>query len=173
MQKSKMISPVKKGGIMEIQLNTTGGRMLFNPYLFGFDCNNSVDSEKYRCFVAITCALLEIQDECMINIGSKGYAYIQDCVITIFDQRKMDICFKSDVYPYVAAKHGIRDIGIIEHDIRNAICAAYKRSISDMCKGSGIIKYFDKCPSNKIFILRLTREVYRRVWNESVEFARL
>jgi hypothetical protein len=157
---------------MEIQLGTTGGSMLFNPFMFGFDGTSNVDSEKYRCYVAIICALREILDECKINIGCKGYIYIQDCVITIFDQRRMNICFKSDVYPYVAAKYGIRDIENIEHNIRNAIGAAYKLCLSDICQGSGIGKYFDKRPTNKEFLLRLTREVYRRVWNESVEFAR-
>ena len=157
---------------METQLNTSGSSMLLNPFMLGFDAVNTVDSEKYRCYVAIIFAVREILDECRINIGCKGYLYIQDCVIAIFDQRMMSINFKSDVYPNVAAKYGIRNSSNIEHNIRNAIDAAYKLSMSDICRGAGIMKYFDKRPTNKEFLLRLTREVYRRVWNESVEFAR-
>lgn len=147
-------------------------RMLYNPFMLGFDCGNKVDSEKYRCYVVMIGMIRELLDECRINISSKGYLYIQDCVIAIFDQRTMNIRFKTDVYPYVAYKYGIKDAANIEHSIRNAIVAAYKLNEADTFHSSAIMEYFGKRPTNKEFLLYMAGEVYKRLWNESVEFAR-
>ena len=157
----------------DTDLGSMQENMLFNPFMLGFDYANSVDSEKYRCYVFLVGVIRELLDECRINISSKGYLYIQDCVINIFDQRTMNIRFKTDVYPYVAYKYGVKDASNIEHSIRNAIVAAYKLNESDTYHSSSIMNYFGKRPTNKEFLLYMTGEVYRRLWNESVEFVRL
>ena len=84
----------------------------------------------------------------------------------------MNINLKNDVYPYVAIKNGVKDPATIEHSIRNALVAAYKLNESDVYCNSEIMGSFGKRPTNKEFLLYMTREVYRRLWNESVEFAR-
>ena len=147
-------------------------RLLFNRYMLGFDSKNRADSEKYRCYVILMGTIRELLDECRINIGSYGYMYIQDSVIAIIDQRSMNINFKKEVYPYVAYKNGVRNPDNIEHSIRNALVAAYKVNLSDIYHSSVIMNAFGKCPTNKEFFLYITREVYRRLWDESVEFAR-
>lgn len=147
-------------------------RMLFNPYMLVFDCSNKVDSEKYRCYITLVSVIRELLDECRISISSKGYLYIQDCIITIIDQRTMNIRFNSDVYPYVAYKYGVKDPANIEHSIRNAIIAAYKLNETDGIHGSKIMDSFGRRPTNKELLLYLTAEVYRRLWDEPVEFAR-
>ncbi len=153
--------------------NVSKEGLLFNPYMLGFDCANNVDSEKYRCYVFLVGVIRELLEEFRINISSKGYIYIQDCVIAIFDQRSMNIRFKTDVYPYVASKYGIKDSATVEHNIRNAIVAAYKLNESDVYHNSAIMSSFGKRPTNKEFLLYVTNEVYRRLWNESVEFTRV
>ena len=176
MRKSKTISLAReKGECMKAEPDLSGmqEKMIFNPFMLGFDRANSVDSEKYRCYVFLVGVIRELLDECRINISSKGYLYIQDCVITIFDQRTMNIRFKTDVYPYVAFKYGIKDAANIEHSIRNAIVAAYKLYESDPYHSSAIMSCFGKRPTNKEFLLYVTGEVYRRLWHESVEFTRL
>ncbi len=154
----------------DTDLGSIQENLIFNPFMLGFDHANSVDSEKYRCYVFLVGVIRELLDECRINISSKGYLYIQDCVITIFDQRTMNIRFKTDVYPYVACKYGVKDAANIEHSIRNAIVAAYKLNEADTYHRSAIMNYFGKRPTNKEFLLYMTGEVYRRLWNESVEF---
>lgn len=149
-----------------------GDRLLFNRYMFGFDSTNRAESEKYRCYVILMSVIRELLNECRINISSHGYIYIQDCIITIFDQRTLNINFKRDVYPYVAWKNGVEDPANIEHSIRNALIAAYKNNESDVYHSSAILDSFGKRPTNKEFLLYMTREVYRRLWNESVEFVR-
>ncbi len=147
-------------------------KLLFNRYMLGFDSKSRADSEKYRCYVILMGVIRELLDECRINISSNGYMYIQDCIITIFDQRTMNINLKNDVYPYVAFKNGVKDPATIEHSIRNALVAAYKLNETDVFHSSAILSSFEKRPTNKEFLLYMTREVYRRLWNESVEFAR-
>lgn len=147
-------------------------RLLFNRYMLGFDSTNRADSEKYRCYVILMGAIRDLLDECRINISSCGYIYMQDSVITIIDQRTLNINFKKEVYPYVACKNGVRNPENIEHSIRNALVAAYKVNLSDVYHSSVIMNSFGRCPTNKEFLLYITREVYRRLWNESVEFAR-
>jgi hypothetical protein len=147
-------------------------RLLFSRYMLGFDSTNRAGSEKYKCYVILMAVIRELLNECKINISSYGYMYIQDCIIAIFDLRSMNINFKKDVYPCVALKNGVKDPANIEHSIRNALVAAYKVNTSDPYHSSAIMNSFDKRPTNKEFLLYMTREVYRRLWHESVEFAR-
>lgn len=175
LKRSRTISLARERGEfmkVESESRSMNEKMLFNPFMLGFDRANSVDSEKYRCYVFLVGVIRELLDECRINISSKGYLYIQDCVITIFDQRTMNIRFKTDVYPYVAFKYGIKDAANIEHSIRNAIVAAYKIYESDPYHSSTVMSSFGKRPTNKEFLLYMTSEVYRRLWHESVEFTR-
>lgn len=144
--------------------------MLINQYMLGFDYANRVNSERYRCYVIIVSLVRELLDDCGINICCKGYLYIQDCIVTIFDQRITNICFNTDVYPYVAYKYGVKDPANIEHSIRNALVSAYKHSENDDYRSSRILSSFGRRPTNKEFLLYLTREIYERLMNESVEF---
>ena len=146
-------------------------RLLFNRFMLGIDPENRVESEKYRCYVLLISVIRELLEECRINISSKGYLYIQDCIITIIDQRTTNIRFNTDVYPYVAYKYGVRDGSNIEHSIRNALVAAYRIFESEGKNNSSIMNCFAKRPTNKEFLLYLTNEVCRRLWNESIEFS--
>ena len=67
---------------------------------------------------------------------------------------------------------GIEDPDNIEHSIRNALIAAYRTYGEEACCNTSFMELFGKRPTNKEFLLCLTREVYRRLWDESVEFAR-
>lgn len=157
---------------MKIQLGYDDGGMLFNPYMLGFDQNKKINSDKYRNFMAIISATRQILDECGISSKCKGYLYMTDCVIAIFDHRNLNINFKSDVYPYIAIKYGIKNAATVEHGIRNAIFSAYEKNEAGSGQHSVFMSRFTKRPTSKEFVLLLTREVYRMVWNESVEFAR-
>ena len=145
-------------------------KLLFSRYMLGIDYSDKAESEIYRCYVILLGVIREFLTECRININSKGYLYIQDSIIAIIDQRTMDIRFKTDVYPYVAFKYGVKDSSNVEHSIRNALVAAYKLNELDENHSSAIMSSFGRCPTNKTFLLYMTREVCRRLWDESIEF---
>lgn len=155
--------------MMREPLSVSGENMLLNPYMLNFDFRHASESEKYKLYMSVTKVIRELLRDCRINSCSKGYSYIQDCILAIIDQRDLNINFNNDVYPYVALKYGITDIRAIEHSIRNAILAAYRLYESDEENRSSIMDHFERRPTNKMFVLHLTREVYRKLWDESVE----
>ena len=68
---------------------------------------------------------------------------------------------KTDIYPLIAARYGLRNCGAVEHSIRNAINAAYEEQIRDpKCNKMGM---FRKKPTNKQLVIHIADVVLRNM----------
>ncbi len=116
---------------------------------------------QYQRKMQILSIIEDLLNECCINIKSRGYTFIRDAVCIVIDMQTHDICFKADVYPYIADKYRIRKIDLIEHSMRNAIGSGYIR-----CKEEpgheAALKIYSSKPTNKRFILNIAQEAARR-----------
>lgn len=112
----------------------------------------------------INAVINEVLNECMISIKSIGHQYMKDAVSIISEHGSQNLCFSKDVYPRIAARHRDCTAAKVEHSIRNAIDAAYRAILkhSKHC-GDSLMHSFDKKPSNKQFLLRVTHEVNGRL----------
>lgn len=105
----------------------------------------------------------EVLCECLINIASHGYTFIKDGIMLIRDREGLEVCLSKDIYPRIAEKHNHKGVSKIEHSIRNAINAAYAKSI---CAGPDeytLMRCFRCRPSSKEFLLFAAHEVNCRI----------
>lgn len=138
-------------------------------YFNAFNPNLNPAKEAYYGSINLIRSIYDVLNDCNININSHGYTYIKDAVCIIVDLRTLDVCLAKEVYPYIAFKYKLKDISVIEHDIRNSIDAAYKAS-QNTCRGrSGLMKYYDSRPTNKTFILDTVQKVAERLFEERLK----
>lgn len=76
----------------------------------------------------------------------------------ILDLNTFDLRLNNDVYPYIAQKHRLGNIDVVEHNIRNAIKSAYRKNKND--PGSNHMYEFEKNPGNKRFLFHVAELVY-------------
>ena len=132
-------------------------------YFFAFNPARDTDKETYHRNIKLMRTITEILDENCINIKSQGYTFLKDAICIITDRRCLDICFTKEVYPYIAEKHRVKSKSIVEHSIRNAIDAGYKRCRSKYPDRKCIMNSFDEKPTNKKYLLRAVKEVEKRL----------
>lgn len=130
-------------------------------YLFCRNPRKRISKDEYRQFVAFDNAVTDILEAYGIDPSISGYTYIEDAVMIILDLNTYDLRLNNDVYPYIAQKHKLGNINIVEHNIRNAVKSAFLRSRND--PGSNQMYMFDKNPSNKKFLFHITELVYVRM----------
>ena len=111
----------------------------------------------------INAVINEVLSECMISIKSIGHQYMKDAVSIISEHGPHDLCFSKDVYPRIAARHRDCTAAQVEHSIRNAIDAAYRSILKHSRHCDSLMHSFEKKPSNKQFLLRVTHEVNGRL----------
>ena len=97
-----------------------------------------------------------------IRIEYNGYAYILEAVRIIIERNNLDLSLKTDVYPPIARKYHIRQTDSIEHNIRNAIGAAYRDNIKE--PGSNMMGIFHRKPTSKQFLMYLADYVRRSMY---------
>ena len=90
----------------------------------------------------------------------------KDAICIITDRRSLDICLVKEVYPYIAEKHRVKSLYKIEHSIRNALDAAYKKCRSTYPERDCLLNSFDEKPTNKKFLLLAVQEVGNRLLKE-------
>jgi|GEM_PF-2926068 len=141
---------------------------LSNSFLYGFNPHGKTeDPDSYKKHASFTNAITEALKEFDISIKNNGYAYIVDAVKLIIDQNRLDLKMSDDVYPHIKSKYKLKNIAIVEHNIRNAIKSAYNR-----CHEMGLsnrMRHFNKKPSNKKFLLMLSDEVRSRMFRDYLD----
>lgn len=135
-------------------------------YFFVFDPSNVMDSGIYRRSMRLISTVDDVLRENYFSVKSRGFTYIRDAICIITDLRTMDVCFEKEVYPLIAKKHARDDPLMIEHDIRNALNAAYRRCIMDKGHAECLMDRFNEKPTNKPFILEAEIEVSSRLLKE-------
>lgn len=135
-------------------------------FVFAFDPCNHTEKDEYHRKIRLTSVIHDLLNECCINIKSRGYTYIRDAVCLITDHDTYDICLNNDIYPHIARKYNIKGISRIEHNIRNSIDAAYHSGRWREGNKQNLMHIFDSKPTPKQFLLHMTHEADRRLWNE-------
>lgn len=97
-----------------------------------------------------------------------GYTYLKDAISLVIDIGSMDICLSNDIYPLIAKKHGTNEYSV-EHNIRNALDAAYRTSMLKAEEDRGPMGEFKRKPKNKEFILMAARRVQDMLLRELIE----
>ena len=135
-------------------------------YFFAFNPAQTTDKDTYQKNIKLLSTITEVLDENCINIKSQGYTFLKDAICIITDRKCLDVCMVKEIYPYIAEKHRIKSISKVEHSIRNALNAAYKRCKSNYPDRDCLMNSFDDKPTNKKFLLRAVQEVSNRLLKE-------
>ena len=135
-------------------------------YFFAFNPAQTTDKDMYQRNIKLMSTITEVLDENCINIKSQGYTYLRDAICIVIDRKCLDVCMLKDIYPYIAEKHRVKSVSKIEHSIRNALDAAYKRCKNDHPEKDCILNSFGGKPTNKKFLLRAVQEVSNRLLKE-------
>ena len=137
----------------------------FGKYPHVFNPNPIMDKAKLTENIHTVMCIHNILGEHGINIKSKGYSYILDAVCLMCDFGSTDICLDKEVYPIIAKKYKIKGTGLIEHNIRNAIGAAYNNKSNSNQKNE--VWGFDTKPGNKLFLLHVMTKVNEMILQEA------
>jgi hypothetical protein len=142
------------------QVNTsdTSAKTLF---MFGYDITNRPSKEELAAYCEFLNSSTSVLNEFGIHIGTNGYSYLIEAFKIVIDRERYDVRMKSDIYPLIAVKHGLRRFDPIEHSIRNAINSAYEDNLKN--PGCNRMWIFPKKPTNKNFIIYAADEVYKKM----------
>lgn len=143
-----------------------GREFIQGNYFYAFNPARSTDKETYQRNIRLLSTITDILDENCINIKSQGYTYLKDAICIITDRRCLDVCLTKEIYPYIAEKHRLKNKSMVEHSIRNAIDAAYRKCRTKYPERDCILNSFDEKPTNKKFLLRAVQEVGSRLLDE-------
>ena len=136
-------------------------------FTHAFSPVKDVDESEYYRNIRLISNIHDILNESDINVKSRGYTYMKDAICIIVDHANMDICLCTDIYPYIAQKHGIKNYKLVEHNIRNALNAAYKAFQKKGGNPSSAFSKFGKRLTNKAFLLYATQEIHSRLCSEA------
>ncbi len=128
-----------------------------------FDPMGGTDPEQYKHNLRLNSIIQSVLDECSISVKRRGYSYIKYAIRLITDMRTYDVRMDKDIYPLIAEKFGVKGTDSIEHDIRNAIDAAYKLHMSREERSASPMDRFSSKPTPKPFLLYITQEVNSRM----------
>lgn len=143
-----------------------GREYMQGNYFYAFNPAKSTDNDLYQGNIRLLSTINEVLDENCINIKSEGYTFLKDAICIITDRRCLDVCMIKEVYPYIAEKYKGKSVSKVEHSIRNALAAAYKRCKSKYPERDCILNSFDEKPTSKKFLLRAVQEVSSRLLKE-------
>ena len=143
-----------------------GREFMRGNYFYAFNPTQDTDKDMYQRNIRLLSTITDVLDENCINIKSQGYTYLKDAICIITDRRSLDICLVKEVYPYIAEKHRVKSLYKIEHSIRNALDAAYKKCRSTYPERDCLLNSFDEKPTNKKFLLLAFQEVGNRLLKE-------
>lgn len=135
-------------------------------YFYAFNPAKGSDRELYHRNIRLLSTINDFLDENCINIKSLGYTYLKDAICIITDKRSLDVCLVKEIYPYIAEKYRVKKINKIEHSIRNALDAAYRKCKTMYPDRNCLLNSFDEKPTNKRFLLRAVQEVSKRLLKE-------
>ncbi|MBQ6440723.1 MAG: hypothetical protein IJJ06_11520 [Mogibacterium sp.] len=143
-----------------------GREYMKGNYFYAFNPAETTDNDTFKRNIKLLSTITELLDENCINIKSLGYTYLKDALCIITDRKRLDLCMVKEVYPYIAEKHSVKKVSKIEHSIRNALEAAYRRCKSKYPERDCIMNCFEEKPTNKMFLLRAVQEVSSRLLKE-------
>ena len=146
-----------------------GREFMRGNYFYAFNPAQSADRDMFQRNIKLLNTITEVLDENCINIKSLGYTYLKDAICIVTDRRSLNICMVKDIYPYIAEKHRVKNIGKVEHSIRNAVNTAYKKCRKTYPERECIMNSFEEKPTNKNFLLRAVQEVSSRLLKEMSE----
>ena len=132
-------------------------------YFCAFNPTRKIEMDFYKRGIRLMTTITDILDENCLNMKSHGYTYVRDAICIIADMESIDISLTKDVYPLIAGKYTKRNVGKVEHSIRNVIDSAYKVVNKYYPYRDCIMNSFEKKPSSKRFLLRAVREVENRL----------
>ncbi|MBE6028510.1 MAG: hypothetical protein E7227_07965 [Clostridiales bacterium] len=125
-------------------------------YFYAFNPSLNPDRDFYRRNIILIDTIYKVLNEYKINIKSQGYTFIKDAICIIVDKKCLDVSLAKEIYLLIAEKYHVKGIYTIEHSIRNALNAAYRK-----CP-----ERFSAKPTNKTFILTAAQEVSSRLVKE-------
>ena len=125
-------------------------------YFYAFNPSLNPDRESYIRNIILIDTIYDVLNEYNINIKSQGYTYIKDAICIIVDKKCLDVSLAKEIYLLIAKKYNVKGINTIEHSIRNALKAAYRK----------YPERFSAKPTNKTFILTAAQEVSSRLSKE-------
>jgi hypothetical protein len=147
----------------QIKSANTESRGLF---MFGSDITAKPTVEELAAYYEFLNSSTSVLNEFGIHIGTNGYSYLIEALKIIIDREIYDVRMKTDVYPLIAVKHGLKRYDPVEHSIRNSLKAAYKVCKNKYPDRHCILNSFDEKPTNKKFLLRAVQEVSDRLLKE-------
>jgi len=125
-------------------------------YFYAFNPSLNPDRESYIRNIILIDTIYDVLNEYNINIKSQGYTFIKDAICIIVDKKCLDVSLAKEIYLLIAKKYNVKGINTIEHSIRNALKAAYRK----------YPERFSAKPTNKTFILTAAQEVSSRLSKE-------
>lgn len=143
-----------------------GREYMQGNYFFAFNPAKKADRDMYGKNIRLLSTINEILDENCVSIKCQGYTYLRDAICIITDIKSLDVCMAKEVYPYIAEKHRLKSKQQVEHGIRNALNAAYKRCKNVYPEKDCILNSFDNKPTNKQFLLSAVQEAGNRLLKE-------
>lgn len=143
-----------------------GREFMRGNYFYAFNPTQTTDKDTYQRNIKLLNTITEVLDENCINIKSQGYTFLKDAICIVTDRRSLDICMVKEIYPYIAEKHRLKSVSKVEHSIRNALDAAYKKCRKKYPDKDCIMNSFEEKPTNKKFLLRAVQEVSNRLLKE-------
>jgi hypothetical protein len=135
-------------------------------FMFGLDATVRHSGEEIAEYYEFLNNSTAVLNEFGIHIGTNGYSYLIDAIKIIIDRERYDVRMKTDVYPLIAMKYGIKRQDPVEHSIRNAINTAYEDNLRN--PGCNRMDIFVRKPKSKNFIIYAADEVYKRMCRKAI-----
>ena len=152
---------IRESGILTLSPVFMGKYYAFNPtYLHDEDYDDNLK--------LINC-IYSVLNDYHINVKSSGYTFLSDAICIVIDHGSLDVCLTKDVYPLIAKKYRIKNDYTVEHDIRNALDAAFRSSRIRPEPASCPMNGFSARPKNKEFILLAVQKVQELLAEEMRE----
>jgi hypothetical protein len=130
-------------------------------FMFGIDASVRHSGEEIAEYIEFLNCSTAVLNEFGIHMGTNGYSYLIDAIKIIIDRERYDVRMKTDVYPLIAIKYGMKRQDPVEHSIRNAINTAYEDNIRK--PGCNRMDGFARKPTAKHFIIYAADVVYKRM----------
>ena len=138
-------------------VNTAHGGL----FMFGSDITAKPSDKEFAAYYEFLNSSTSVLNDFGIHIGTNGYSYLIEALKIIIDRERYDVRMKTDVYPLIAVKHGLKKYDPVEHNIRNAINTAYEDHLKQ--PGCNRMELFPKRPTNKQFIIYAADEVFKKL----------
>lgn len=134
-------------------------------YMYGTELLKPVDPQGYLKYISFLNAANEVLQEMGIHTSNTGYGLIIQAIQAYIDFGTFNVMLIKELYAAIGKYNGVTNIKCIQHNIDNAINAAYRDYLIDpMVNKMGV---FGGKPKTKAFLIHVTREVCIRMQEDS------